>query len=232
MKRVPVIEIDFAASLVENGAGLLQAKWQRILTPARIRVEVAGVFCHQSPMVEMKGTPPRGIPTRRCELADLLILHSHTRSDHKRFLRGVLLQAKAVSGQKVVPDEPQLWLYQDWPSFVITSPGFANQPRDFDCDPRSGMYALVSNNGWQVLPANNPLLAVGNSDLSELLVNMLYDMDTRPRPDGLQALCAGRSGFAAMGLRRRRPAAECRRPSKACVRPHRRNRSGRECQRY
>jgi hypothetical protein len=179
MKRPPVVEIDFVASLVENGAGFLEAEWGRILAQDRIAVRVAGVFCHQSPMVRITGKPPRRVPTRTCELADLLVLHSHARSDGKVFWRGVLMQAKSHSGQRVVPEEPQLWLYQDWPNFVITAPGFNRRQRDFSPDQRSGLYALVSNKGWQVLPASNPLVghSMGSLDFSEFLVNMLYDMD-------------------------------------------------------
>ncbi|MFZ3326642.1 MAG: hypothetical protein WA231_12415 [Methylocella sp.] len=88
MRRPPAIEIDFVASLVETGAGFLEAEWQRILAKDGIAVRVAGVFCHQSPMVDIKGKPPHPVPTPRCELADLLVLHSHSRPDGKVFWRG------------------------------------------------------------------------------------------------------------------------------------------------
>jgi hypothetical protein len=174
-----VIEIDFVASFVENGARLLEAGWQRILVQDRISLRVAGVFCHQSPMVDIKGRPPRPVPTLRCELADLLVIHSHSRSDGRVFWRGVLMQAKSDTHLAVVPDEPQLWLYQAWPNFVIVAPGFDGRKRYFDKNQRSGLYALVSRKGWKVLRASNPLLArsTGSLDLSEFLVNMLYDMD-------------------------------------------------------
>lgn len=179
MRRPPSDEIDFVASLVENGAALLEAGWHRILVPDRIAIRVAGVFCHQSPKVRITENPPYQVPTRGCELADLLLLQSHVRSDGRVFWRGVLMQAKSHSGQSVVPDEPQLWLYRAWPDFVITAPGFNRRKLDFGADPRSGRYALVSKMGWRVLLAHNPLFAqsAGSLDLSEFLVNMLYDMD-------------------------------------------------------
>jgi hypothetical protein len=179
MKRLPTVEIDFVASLVENGARLLEVAWRRILAGDGVAVRVAGVFCHQSPMVEIKGKAPYPVPTMRCELADLLVLHSHSRLDGSGFWRGVLMQVKSYSGQTVVPDEPQLWLYQDWPNFVIAAPGFDRRKREFGIDRRSGLYALVSNKGWRVLRPNNPLAAysAGSLDFSEFLVNMLYDMD-------------------------------------------------------
>jgi hypothetical protein len=180
MRRPPSVEIDFVSSLVVNGAGLLEAEWRRILATDGILVRVAGVFCHQSPMVDIIGKPPHPVPTLRCELADLLVVHSHSRSDGKVYWRGVLMQAKSHSSRTVVPEEPQLWLYQNWPTFVITAPGFDQRKRDFSMDQRSGVYALVSNRGWRVLlRATNPLVAhsTGSHDLSEYLVNMLYDTD-------------------------------------------------------
>jgi hypothetical protein len=169
----------FVVSLVENGAALLEAGWHPILAKDGVAVRVAGVFCHQSPMIDIKGNPPRRVPTIKCELADLLVLHSHSRSDGKVFWRGVLMQTKYDSGRPIVPDEPQLWLYQDWPNFVITAPGFDRRNRDFGWDQRSGLYALVSSRGWRVLRAVNPLVgaSMGSIDLSKFVVNMLYDMD-------------------------------------------------------
>jgi hypothetical protein len=130
-------------------------------------------------MVQIMGPAPYPVSTLRCELADFLILHLHSRADGKMFWRGVLMQTKAHSARTVTPDEPQLWLYQAWPLFVTAAPGFDRRQRDFDQDQRSGLYALVSNKGWRVLRASNPLIAhsTGSLDLSEFLVNMLYDMD-------------------------------------------------------
>src|SRR4051794_29226243 len=99
MQRPPAGEIDFVASFIEKGAGLLQKAWQRVLGKDRIKISVGGVFCHQTPMVDIKGSPPYRVPTRRCELADLLILQSHLKSDGKIFWRGVLIQAKAHSSR-------------------------------------------------------------------------------------------------------------------------------------
>ena len=139
---------------------------------------MAGVYCHQSPMVSIKERPTRSVRTVTCELADLLILHSHRRSDGKLFWRGVLMQAKPHRA-RIVPEEPQLCLYEEWPRFVITATDFERLARDFNRDPRSGLYGLVSSNEWCVLPASNPLVpnSIGSADLSSFLVNMLYDMD-------------------------------------------------------
>jgi hypothetical protein len=181
MRRRPSDEIDFVASFVVDGAGLLENKWQTVLAQDQVAVRVAGIFCHQSPMVNITASGNQSHPTltNRCELADLLVLHSHRRSDHKVFWRGTLMQTKSSTRDRIVPEEPQLWLYEDWPDFVIAASGFGNGVRDFNRDRRSGLYALVSSNRWVVLPASNPLVAnsMGSSRLGVFLVNMLYDMD-------------------------------------------------------
>jgi hypothetical protein len=179
MMRPPRIEIDFVASLIENGAGELTNAWQLILGPD-IKVSVAGVFCHQSPMVRISSTPPYPVPTTRCELADLLILHSHINRAGKEYWRGVLMQTKVVAGSRAIaPDEPQFWLYDKWPRFSISSPGLDPRERDFNGDTRSGQYGLLSNGRWLVAAPSNPLNAASTSVLSfaDFLVGMLYDMD-------------------------------------------------------
>lgn len=180
MKRKPANEVDFIASLIENGAGRLQKDWQAILAPANITVSVAGIFCHQSPKVEIQNTisPPRRMRTFACELADLLVLHSH-RTRNRLFFRGTLIQTKMNSSRPIIPDDPQFWLYDEWPTFRITAPGFNRRFRNFRPDPRSGQYALVSSNAWSVMPAQNPLSTNSprSLDFATFLVEMLYDMD-------------------------------------------------------
>jgi hypothetical protein len=179
MKRAPRIEIDFVASLIENGADQITHAWQPIFG-RHIKVCVAGVFCHQSPMVRISATPPYPVPTIRCELADLLILHSHINPAGKEYWRGVFMQTKVVAASGVTtPEEPQFWLYDQWPVFSVLSPGFDRRPRDFNADPRSGQYGLLSNGRWLVQPPSNPLSATstGTMSLAEFLVAVLYDMD-------------------------------------------------------
>jgi hypothetical protein len=193
MSRPPTFEPDFVASLVVRGADLLQKEWEPILARQSIEVKVAGVFCHQSPMVDITARPPYDVRKRRCELADLLVLLSHSTSNGRVFRRGILIQAKYYLNHPVKAEEPQLWLYRDWPTFVIDAPGFKKQKRDFGGDRRSGHYALVSNNGWRVLPASTRLAwdSLASVDLSEFLVHMLYDV-VRPSPAGLPRM-EGRS---------------------------------------
>ncbi len=179
MKRPPKIEVDFVASLIENGADAINNAWQPIFG-RKIKVCVAGVFCHQSPKVTISDNPPYPVPTTSCELADLLILHSHINSAGKEYWRAVLMQTKIVTGSGAIkPDEPQFWLYNRWPHFSISSPKFDRRARDFNADQRSGRYGLLSNSGWLVLPPAKPLSAVSAStqSLAEFLVAMLYDMN-------------------------------------------------------
>jgi hypothetical protein len=173
------MEIDFVASLIENGADRITKAWQTIFK-RDIKVCVAGVFCHQSPMVRITDPQPYPVPTTRCELADLLILHSHINADGKEYWRAVLMQTKVVAGAAATtPDEPQFWLYDRWPRFAIMSPGFDPRVRDFYVDTRSGRYGLLSNSGWLVSRPANPLRASSPDVLSlaNFLVEMLYDMD-------------------------------------------------------
>lgn len=187
MTRPPRIEIDYVASLIENGAGAITNAWRPILG-RHIKVSVAGVFCHQSPMVRISETQPYWVPTTRCELADLLILHSHINSTGKEYWRAVFMQTKVVTGSRAItPDEPQFWLYDKWPRFTVLSPGFSGKTRDFHADTRSGQYGLLSNGRWLVAPPSNPLRPASLSALSlaEFLVAMLYDMD--PAQPGRQS---------------------------------------------
>jgi hypothetical protein len=195
MKRPPVSEVDFVASLIENGVDMLEHAWNSILVPVGVEVSVAGVFCHQSPKVEIAGTPPRSMRTQICELADLLILHSHRTAGNKSYNRGTLVQTKMHSRPSLVPDDPQFWLYDSWPSFSMRAPGFDPRLRDFGADRRSGRYALVSNYDWQVMPPINPLCVYDRTCLNfgTFLVRMLYDMDPqqpcRTSRHGRQVYC-------------------------------------------
>lgn len=178
MNRPPRIEIDFVASMVENGAPRLERLWRRALGPG-VNVRVGGVFTHQSPLVTVQGTAPRPVTTNGCELADLLVLHSHRTAGGKVFLRGVLMQTKIDKGGAFVPDDPQFWLYDCWPQFIVRSRGFDRRVRDFNGDRRSGRYGLVSAGGWLVTPPASPMAGTspGTIGLGRFLVDMLYDMD-------------------------------------------------------
>jgi hypothetical protein len=184
MKHSPASEVDFVASLIENGVDMLEREWKRVLAPMGVDVGVAGVFCHQSPKVTIHGPPPPRAKTLSCELADLLVLHSHGTATHKVFHRATLVQAKMYFGSPVSPDEPQFWLYDTWPSFSIRAPGFDPRLRDFEGDDRSGRYGLVSNAHWKITLPVNPLVAHSHLslDFGTFLVRMLYDMDpAQPR---------------------------------------------------
>src|SRR5689334_10508292 len=117
MLRPPASEVDFIASLIENGVDMLDREWKSILAPLGLDVSVTGVFCHQSPKVTIQQNPAKSMPTLSCELADLLLLHSHQTASDRIFWRGTLIQMKIDAGRAVIPDEPQFWLYDEWPSF-------------------------------------------------------------------------------------------------------------------
>ncbi len=171
MKRSPRYEIDFVASIVETGVAGIQREWSNILAPTGAQVAVGGVFCHQSPMVTFS-------PGYRCELADLLIIHSHRSRSGRVFWRAVLLQTKlGVDGFDHLLAGAQGLLYGSWPLFDIQAPGFRPGPRDFNSDLRSGQMASVCPGGCHVLWPFGPRHHFSPISLAEFLVGMLYDMD-------------------------------------------------------
>lgn len=177
MKHRPQYEIDFVSSMVENGVDALQAAWQSILNPYGVNVAAGGVFCHQSPMVTFGSNN-----SKRCELADLLILLSHRRSPGGRvFWRGALLQTKLSNRVTAIPAGAQRDLYSNWPQFQIATRGFDPRARNFNSDLRSGNFAFVSPMGWILSWPHwgNPSIYSSSISLSEFLVGMLYDMDPR-----------------------------------------------------
>lgn len=179
MIRSPRHEIDFIASFIENGVGLLQAAWASILAPS-IQVRVYGLFCHQSPYVVLNGAPPFPVTSRRCELADLLIVHSHRSAVDTIHWRASLIQSKIDSGTWSVPMDTQFWLYSRWPRFQITAPRFCGRVRNFfPWRVDSGAYAAVSPAGWRFFPFGRSAPGMFRPPVSggEFVVGMLYGLD-------------------------------------------------------
>lgn len=66
-------EVDKVLSFFIEGLELMETEFNRVLAPRRIEVSIAGIFTHQTPMIELVNPPP----DRRCELADLCILATY-----------------------------------------------------------------------------------------------------------------------------------------------------------
>lgn len=125
-------EPDFVASLVQVGVISIKRALDIALAGSGIRVTTTGVFCHQSPMVEFPA---------RCELGDILFVHSHTGASGIVQRNALLLQAKmtkpaAKSTRIAKKDIHQLHLYESWPPFTY----------DMQGDPLHGQSRMVVPN--------------------------------------------------------------------------------------
>lgn len=179
MRHRPQREVDFVASLIENDIPLLTKEWSKILSKHNIRFSAAGIFCHQRPMVRIQS----GIYNEnRCELVDILFIHSHKRSDQRVFRRAALMQVKRHLKNFQKNEMVQYSLYHMWPNFEIETPGFMRGVRDFAGDQRSGVYGLVDQRSWTVAAPSIPVLPLpGAFSLAEFLVGVLYDSDPRQK---------------------------------------------------
>ncbi|MGK2932692.1 MAG: hypothetical protein ACSLFD_07980 [Solirubrobacterales bacterium] len=78
-----------------------------------LTASVSGVFCHQSPYVDL--LPPVSLE-EGCELGDLLVV-AHYRGPHEDEIVSLLLQAKMKSFPDPSNSDPQWRLYNEWPRF-------------------------------------------------------------------------------------------------------------------
>lgn len=180
MLHSPKREIDFVASLIENGLPLLTKEWSSILFKHNIHISSAGVFCHQRPIVSIYQGPQKD---KRCELADILFVHSHKRGGGRIFRRAALMQVKrAPLGSLSKNELVQYELYHSWPRFQINTRGFNKAPRDFARDQRSGVYGIVDNSDWVVATPSEPKFQMpGAFSLASFLLGMLYDTDPKQK---------------------------------------------------
>lgn len=181
------IEPSYVASLVLHGVPELAREWTGPLHSIGFDLTISGVFCHQSPKVEMEGTqgsdaPPKG----ECELGDLLIIHDHKSANGEEFRRAVLVQAKMdhASGHPA-ENLRQYFLYRNWPDFKITRPRvFAKRIwnlRDNSAGARYGFINLKNadtsrgpSSPWALVPTSNAMTNGRQGvDLAVYLVNML-----------------------------------------------------------
>lgn len=181
-QSVPTGEVGFVAAVVIGGVPALAAAWNPILRPAGYSVQLTGVFCHQSPMVDFVDVIGR---PQRCELADLMVVVDDQTGPSVGSRWAVLVQAKmaAARGGKALTtpgDLVQLELLSRWPSFSLP-PTFTSRPRDFstclhrgvvlDC----GRYGLIDPQpkpAWrQQSPA--PTMPAGGPELGSFLAHMV-----------------------------------------------------------
>lgn len=183
-------EEDFVATLVTDGVPLLAERWGPLLNSKGVALKLSGVFCHGHPQVSF-GSPPS-----RVELADLLIVHQHTKATRVS-ARALLLQAKMSSDSKhrLSPSDPQLQLFSKWPLFEFVTGGLSAGLRDLNEVGRGSRYALVLDEPaypenitwadqcpWAASPAVQHLTA--DCSLARVLGDMLLHKDGRPFQTG------------------------------------------------
>lgn len=117
-------EPDFIASLTINFIPSLYDILKGMF--AKSKFSVTGIFCHQSPKVDIgeKKSP---------EIGDLLLIYIHTDKYGNKKLNSLLLQAKVTrEAVSKVPhsDKHQLKLYAEWPKFTYKYGPLKGESRD------------------------------------------------------------------------------------------------------
>lgn len=178
-------EEDYVATLVTNGVPRLLERWESLLRSKGIALKLAGVFCHGHPQVSF------GVPPRQVELADLLVVHQHTKGARVS-ARAILLQAKMStdSTHRLSASDPQLQLFSTWPSFEFVTGSLAPGLRDIKEKGKGSRYALIHDGPsypenitwtdqcpWAASPATTLLTA--DRSLARLLGDMLLNKDGR-----------------------------------------------------
>lgn len=146
-------------------------------------VSLTGVFCHQTPQVSFVDSAGR---SRRCELADLLVVVDDLTSGEQGRRWAVLVQAKMAARfggitLRAPGDLVQLDLLSNWPRFNLPA-GFAPGERDFrTCGHRGaaldcGTYGLIDSQvpAWRQQPPAK-VMPAGGDELGTFLAHMLED---------------------------------------------------------
>lgn len=186
LSKSSVREEDYVATFVTNGIPFLADRWIPLLRPKGVSLRLSGVFCHGHPQVAF------GSPRRQVELADLLVVHQHTKA-RRVSARAILLQAKMStdSTHRLPSSDAQLHLFSHWPSFEFVTGGLARGQRDIKERGKGSRYALVHDGHaypeqitwadqcpWAASPANQQLTA--DRSIARLLGDMLLSKDGRP----------------------------------------------------
>ncbi len=203
-------EPDFVASLVKLGVQEIKQILDQIFQGSGVQITTTGVFCHQSPMVKFH----HGFRFFRCELGDLLIVHTHKDQAQCIQRNALLLQAKmtapAANSHKISASEkPQLVLYQHWPTFSYDGGHFHEQRRSVTPTQRpSGAQYLLIDSDQQFsmrvpLPNRHPMaisLAARqlylNHSFGDVLVDFLLMSRDRCRTGRRFSGKAGAAGWS------------------------------------
>jgi hypothetical protein len=164
----PPEEPDIVAALLSDGLPVLRTSWEGLLRPRGIQIDVAGVFCHQSPYVDLDSGGG-------CELGDLLVCYFHESDDEERSARASLVQAKVCSrggtgthppttlSFSPDPKAPQQVLYSTWPGFEYKAGAHRNQRRQVTpAKPHLGAQYLLIDQAVLSSPVGQNGVGVGD----------------------------------------------------------------------
>lgn len=163
--RKPSGEVSAVRTMTLDGFDEIAAGWSPILRSHGFRIDLHATFCHSRPHVTFPQVPhpnyARPPATRRCELADLLVVIDHldpARSIDDR--RAVLIQAKmlkkgslAPSGTEWIQHELLCWL----PAFTFVDTGYDPRSRSLNGTPLVGSPDHSAEYGGIDLSASPPV---------------------------------------------------------------------------
>jgi hypothetical protein len=182
--KAPTNEPTAVAAVTWVATTAIATAWSPLLRPHGLVASLHGVFCHGSPQVTFSDASGA---TRRCELADLLIVADDCTTGSISDRRAVLVQAKRFSkGKKISTSGTaahQLDLYTRWPSFNFTSAAYNATARNFGKSGpgsmgESGRYGGIDLSPlpvvWEhIAPAASSMSAGAGTQLAEFLSDML-----------------------------------------------------------
>lgn len=129
----PRTEVGFVAAVTPGAIRDIASAWTPLLVGSGFSLDLSGVFCHGAPMVTFKGTKAQ---SRRCELADLLIVVDVV-TGNTPIRRASLIQAKMANAAERVKlsgrsSIVQLDLYQNWHLFDFEEAAYGMNRVDFN----------------------------------------------------------------------------------------------------
>lgn len=179
----PTTEATAVAAVTWVTPSAIAAAWSPLLRPYGLTAKLYGVFCHGSPQVSFADAS--GV-TRRCELADLLLVVDDCTGGPISDRRAVLVQAKLFSAARTIstsgPAAHQLDLFTRWPSFNFTAAIYNPAARNFSTSGpgnvgESGRYGGIDLVPlpviWEQIIAASRMAAGTGTGLAEFLSEML-----------------------------------------------------------
>jgi hypothetical protein len=142
----PSGEVSAVRTITLDGFDEITAGWSPILKSHGFRIDLRAVFCHSRPHVSFSQVPhpnyAKPPTTRRCELADLLIVIDHVVPFQKINDRcAVLVQAKMLKAGSLAPTGTE-WIQHEllcWlPAFSFVDLGYDPRMRNLNGIPLVG----------------------------------------------------------------------------------------------